>query len=208
MALAANRHYDGEAPQALVVTGIGVVSGREVMVIANDSSLKGGAWYPITTRKMIRALQIALENKLPVIHMLDSGGANLHLQDEIYAWAGHIFKQQCQLSAAGIPQLALVFGYAPPGAAYTPTLCDQTIMVRERGAIFLAGPPLVKAATGEVVSDRGAGRRRHAHDGLSGVADYAVDTEAEALHWRGARRLWARREQGRQRPARARAALP
>jgi 3-methylcrotonyl-CoA carboxylase beta subunit len=193
MSLAANRHYDGEAPQALLVTGVGVVSGREVMVIANDSSLKGGAWYPITTRKMVRALQIALENKLPVIHMLDSGGANLHLQDEIYAWAGHIFKQQCQLSAAGIPQLAVVFGYCTAGAAYTPTLCDQTIMVRQRGAIFLAGPPLVKAATGEEVSTEDLGGA-DMHTSVSGVADYAADSEAEALALaRDIVGLWARR---------------
>src|SRR3954470_3404168 len=194
MPLAANRHYDGEAPQALLVTGVGVVSGREVVVIANDSSLKGGAWYPITTRKIVRALQIALENRLPVVHMLDSGGANLHLQDEIYAWAGHIFKQQCQLSAAGIPQLAVVFGYCTAGAAYTPTLCDQTIMVRERGAIFLAGPPLVKAATGEEVSTEDLGGA-DMPTSVSGVADYAVDSEAEALTLaRDVVAVWARRE--------------
>src|ERR1700759_720751 len=180
MSLAANRHYDGEAPQALLVTGVGSVNGREVMVIANDSSLKGGAWYPITTRKIVRALEIALDNRLPVIHMLDSGGANLHLQDEIYAWAGHIFKQQCQLSARGIPQLAVVFGYCTAGAAYTPTLCDQTIMVRGRGAVFLAGPPLVKAATGEVVTADELGGA-DMHTTVSGTADYAVDTEAEGI---------------------------
>jgi 3-methylcrotonyl-CoA carboxylase beta subunit len=180
MALAANRHYDGEAPQALVVTGVGVVSGREVLVVASDSSLKGGAWYPITTRKIVRALTVALENRLPVIHLLDSGGANLHLQDEIYAWAGHIFKQQCWLSAAGIPQLAVVFGYCTAGAAYTPTLCDQTIMVRGRGCVFLAGPPLVRAATGEEVTTEELGGA-DMHTTISGVADYAVDTEPEAL---------------------------
>ena len=135
----------------------------------------------------MRALQIALENRLPVVHMLDSGGANLHLQDEIYAWAGHIFKQQCQLSAAGIPQLAVVFGYCTAGAAYTPTLCDQTIMVRERGAIFLAGPPLVKAATGEEVTTEELGGA-DMHTSVSGTADYAVDTEAEAMRARARRR--------------------
>ena len=192
MSLAANRHYGGEAPQALLVTGIGVVSGREVVVIANDSSLKGGAWYPITTRKIVRALQIALENRLPVIHMLDSGGANLHLQDEIYAWAGHIFKQQCQLSAEGIPQLAIVMGYCTAGAAYTPTLCDQTIMVRGNGSVFLAGPPLVKAATGEEVSAEELGGA-DMHTSVSGVADYAVDTEEEALSLaRDVVGVWAR----------------
>jgi 3-methylcrotonyl-CoA carboxylase beta subunit len=194
MSLAANQHYDGEAPQALVVTGIGVVSGREVVVIANDSSLKGGAWYPITTRKIVRALQIALENKLPVVHLLDSGGANLHHQDEIYAAAGKIFQQQCHLSAEGIPQLAVVFGYCTAGAAYTPTLCDQTIMVRGAGAVFLAGPPLVKAATGEEVSTEELGGA-DMHTSVSGVADYAVDSEAEALALaRDVIGVWARRE--------------
>jgi 3-methylcrotonyl-CoA carboxylase beta subunit len=193
MSLAANRHYEGEAPQALLVTGIGVVSGREVMVIANDSSLKGGAWYPITTRKIVRALQVARENRLPVVHLLDSGGANLHLQDEIYATAGKIFQQQCQLSADGIPQLAVVFGYCTAGAAYTPTLCDQTIMVRQRGAIFLAGPPLVRAATGEDVTTEELGGA-DMHTSVSGVADYAVDTEAEALALaRDVVAVWARR---------------
>ena len=193
MALAANRHYDGEAPQGLVVTGIGVVAGREVMVIGNDSSLKGGVWYPITTRKIVRALEIALQNRLPVIHLLDSGGANLNHQDEIYAHAGHIFKQQCQLSAIGVPQLAVVFGYCTAGAAYTPTLCDQTIMVRGRGAIFLAGPPLVRAATGEVVTADELGGA-DMHTGVSGVADYAVDTEADALSLaREVAGVWARR---------------
>ena len=194
MPLAANQHYDGEAPQALLVTGIGVVSGREVVVIANDSSLKGGAWYPITTRKIVRALQVALENKLPVVHLLDSGGANLHHQDEIYAWAGKIFQQQCHLSAQGIPQLAVVFGYCTAGAAYTPTLCDQTIMVRGKGAVFLAGPPLVKAATGEEVTTEELGGA-DMHTTVSGTADYAVDTEAEALSLaRDVVGVWARRE--------------
>jgi len=194
MPLAANRHYDGEAPQALLVTGVGVVSGREVMVIANDSSLKGGAWYPITTRKIIRALEIALENHLPVIHMLDSGGANLNLQDEIYSTAGHIFQQQCHLSARGIQQLAVVFGYCTAGAAYTPTLCDQTIMVRERGCVFLAGPPLVKAATGEENTTEELGGA-DMHTSVSGVADYAVDSEQEALSLaRDIVGLWSRRE--------------
>jgi 3-methylcrotonyl-CoA carboxylase beta subunit len=194
MSLAANQHYDGEAPQALLVTGVGVVSGREVMVIANDSSLKGGAWYPITTRKIVRALQIALENRLPVVHLLDSGGANLHHQDEIYAWAGKIFQQQCHLSARGIPQLAVVFGYCTAGAAYTPTLCDQTIMVRGKGAVFLAGPPLVKAATGEEVTTEELGGA-DMHTSVSGTADYAVDSEAEALSLaRDVVGVWARRE--------------
>jgi len=194
MSLAANSHYDGEAPQALLVTGIGIVSGREVMVIANDSSLKGGAWYPITTRKIVRALEIALENKLPVVHMLDSGGANLHLQDEIYANAGHIFKLQCHLSAAGVPQLAVVFGYCTAGAAYTPTLCDQTIMVRGTGCVFLAGPPLVKAATGEENTTEELGGA-DMHTSVSGVADYAVDTEEEACQLaRDVVGVWARRE--------------
>ena len=191
--LAAAESYDGEAPQALVVTGIGVVSGREVVVIANDSSLKGGTWYPHSVRKIVRALEIALENRLPVVHLIDSGGAYLPLQDEIYALAGKIFQRQCLLSAAGIPQLALVLGWCTAGGAYLPTLCDHSIMVRGTGCVFLAGPPLVKAATGEdVTADELGGADMHTT--VSGTADYAVDTEAEALALgREIVGLWARR---------------
>lgn len=193
-ALAAGEAYGGEAPQALVVTGIGVVNGRQAMVIANDSSLKGGTWYPLTVQKIIRALEIALENRLPVIHLIDSGGAYLQLQDEIYARAGHIFQRQCLLSAAGIPQLAVVLGWCTAGGAYLPTLCDQSIMVRGTGCVFLAGPPLVKAATGEEVTPDELGGA-DMHTTVSGTADYAVDSEAEGIALaREVAGLWARRE--------------
>ncbi|MCP3975708.1 MAG: methylcrotonoyl-CoA carboxylase [bacterium] len=179
-ALAACEAYDGEAPRALVVTGIGVVQGREVVVIASDSSLKGGTWYPLTVHKIVRALEIALENRLPVVHLIDSGGAYLPLQDEIYANAGKIFHHQCLLSAAGVPQVAVVLGHCTAGAAYLPTLCDESIMVRGKAFVFLAGPPLVKAATGEEVSAEELGGA-DMHATVSGTADYAVDTEREAL---------------------------
>jgi 3-methylcrotonyl-CoA carboxylase beta subunit len=178
--LAAGQAYGGEAPRALVVTGIGLVNGREVIVIANDSSLKGGAWYPLTVEKIVRALKIALENRIPVVNLIDSGGAFLPLQDEIYALAGKIFQTQCLLSAAGIPQLAVVLGHCTAGAAYLPTLCDQSIMVRGTGFVFLAGPPLVKAATGEEVSAEELGGA-DMHTTVSGTADYACDSEPEAL---------------------------
>ncbi len=191
-ALAAGEAYGGEAPQALVVTGIGVVSGREVVVIANDSSLKGGTWYPHSVRKIVRALEIALQNRLPVIHLIDSGGAYLQLQDEIYALAGRIFQHQCLLSAAGVPQLAVVLGWCTAGGAYLPTLCDESIMVRGTGCVFLAGPPLVKAATGEdVTADELGGADMHTT--VSGTADYAVDSEADGLALaREIAGLWAR----------------
>jgi len=190
--LAAGESYGGEAPRALVVTGIGVVNGREVVVIANDSSLKGGAWYPHTVKKIVRALEIALTNRIPVVNLIDSGGAYLPLQDEIYSLAGKIFHGQCLLSAAGIPQLAVVLGHCTAGAAYLPTLCDQSIMVRGTGYVFLAGPPLVKAATGEEVTAEELGGA-DMHTSVSGTADYAVDSEAEGLALaRDVVGLWAR----------------
>jgi 3-methylcrotonyl-CoA carboxylase beta subunit len=178
--LAATDAYDGGAPQGLVVTGIGVVSGREVMVTAGDSSLKGGSWYPLSVKKIVRALQIALQNHLPVVNLIDSGGAFLPLGDEIYALGGHIYHTQCLLSGAGIPQLALVLGPCTAGGAYLPTLCDQSIMVRGTGFVFLGGPPLVKAATGEEVTAEELGGAEM-HTSVSGTADYAVDTEEDGL---------------------------
>lgn len=178
--LAALDAYDGEAPQALVVTGIGVVNGREVVITAGDSTLKGGSWYPLSVKKIVRALQIALRNHLPVVNLIDSGGAYLPLGDEIYAWGGHTYHTQCLLSGAGIPQLALVLGPCTAGGAYLPTLCDQSIMVRGTGFVFLGGPPLVKAATGEEVSAEELGGA-DMHTSVSGTADYAVDTEQEGL---------------------------
>ena len=203
-----NRHYDGEAPQALLVTGVGVVSGREVMIIANDSSLKGGAWYPITTRKIVRALQIALENRLPVVHMLDSRRrATCTCRTRSTPGPGTSSSSSASSAPPGIPQLAVVFGYCTAGGAYTPTLCDQTIMVRGTRRVFLAGPPLVKAATGEEVTAEELGGA-DMHTMRLGTADYAVDTEARGVRAgpRRRRRLGAPRE-GRQRPARARGAV-
>ena len=190
--LAALHAYGGEAPQGLVVTGVGVVNGREVMITGGDSSLKGGSWYPLSVKKIVRALQIALRNHLPVVNLIDSGGAYLPLQDEIYSLGGHTYHTQCLLSGAGIPQLALVLGPCTAGGAYLPTLCDQSIMVRGTGCVFLAGPPLVKAATGEeVTADELGGADMHTT--VSGTADYAVDTEPEALALaREIVALWAR----------------
>jgi 3-methylcrotonyl-CoA carboxylase beta subunit len=178
--LAASQAYGGEAPQGLIVTGIGVVNGREIMVIAGDSSLKGGSWYPLSTKKIIRALDIARENRLGVVHLIDSGGAYLPLQDELYALGGYTFHNQCLLSGAGIPQVAVVLGHCTAGGAYAPTLCDQSIMVRGTGHVFLAGPPLVQAATGEVVTADELGGA-DMHTTVSGTADYAVDTEEEGI---------------------------
>lgn len=190
--LAAFQAYDGQAPGGLVVTGIGIVNGREVMVVAGDSSLKGGSWYPLSVKKIVRALDIALENRLPVVHLIDSGGAYLPLQDEIYALGGHTFHNQCLLSGAGIPQVAVVLGNCTAGGAYLPTLCDQSIIVRGSGFVFLAGPPLVKAATGEdVTADELGGADMHTS--VSGTADYAVDTEEEGIALaRDIVGLWAR----------------
>jgi 3-methylcrotonyl-CoA carboxylase beta subunit len=191
-ALAASQAYDGQAPQGLVVTGIGIVNGRQVMVIAGDSSLKGGSWYPLSVKKIVRALDIALENRLPVVHLIDSGGAYLPLQDEIYALGGHTFHNQCLLSGAGIPQVAVVLGNCTAGGAYLPTLCDQSIIVRGTGHVFLAGPPLVKAATGEEVGAEELGGA-DMHTSVSGTADYAADTEEEGIALaRDVVGLWAR----------------
>jgi len=181
--LAACRAYDGDVPQAGMVAGIGIVSGREVMVIAGDSSIKGGAWYPHTVAKTIRATDIAIENHLPVIHLVDSAGGYLPLQDKIFAGrygGGRIFRNQCVLSALGVPQLAVVLGHCTAGGAYVPTLCEYSIMVRGTGGVFLGGPPLVKAATGEEVTADDLGGA-NVHSRISGTADYAVDSEAEGL---------------------------
>ena len=147
--LAANMAYDGEAPQASIVTGLGMVAGREVLLHADDSSVKGGAWYPLSVKKIVRVLDIALENRLPVIHLCDSAGGFLHLQSGLFAdryYAGRIFRNQCQLSKLGVPQLSIVFGHCTAGGAYIPALSEYSVMVRGNGAIFLGGPPLVKAA--------------------------------------------------------------
>jgi 3-methylcrotonyl-CoA carboxylase beta subunit len=181
--LAANAAYDGAAPGASIIVGIGIVSGREVMVIAGDASVKGGAWYPLTVKKTIRATDIAIENMLPVVHLVDAAGAFLPLQSELFAdkyMGGRVFRNQCKMSALGLEQVAVVLGHCTAGGAYVPTLCDYSIIVRGTGAVFLGGPPLVKAATSEDVGvDELGGADVHAS--ISGTADYAVDSEAEGV---------------------------
>ncbi len=182
-ATAAHDMYDGDAPSAGVIAGIGQVHGREVMVICNDATVKGGTYYPMTVKKHLRAQEIAAENHLPCIYLVDSGGANLPNQDEVFPDRDHfgrIFYNQANMSAKGIPQIAVVMGSCTAGGAYVPAMSDVTIIVKEQGTIFLAGPPLVKAATGEVVSaeDLGGG---DVHTRLSGVADYLAEDDAHAL---------------------------
>ena len=181
--LAAYGQYGGEVPAAGIVTGIGRVAGRECMVVANDATVKGGTYYPLTVKKHLRAQEVAAENRLPCIYLVDSGGAFLPAQDEVFPDRDHfgrIFFNQANLSAAGIPQLAVVMGSCTAGGAYVPAMADEAIIVKEQGTIFLAGPPLVKAATGEVVSaeDLGGG---DVHTRLSGVADYLADNDPHAL---------------------------
>jgi len=181
--LAACMAYDGIVPGAAFVSGIGIVMGREVLVMASDSSIKGGAWYPLTVKKMVRSLDIAIENRIPVIHLVDAAGAFLPLQSDIFQdryMGGRIFRNQCVLSALGVRQVALVLGHSTAGGAYVPTLCDYSIMVRGTGGVFLGGPPLVKAATGEDVSANELGGA-DVHSSVSGTADYAVDTEQEGI---------------------------
>ncbi len=181
--LAANLSYDGKVPSAGVVSGIGIVNGREVMVMASDSSIKGGAWYPLTVKKMVRTLEIAIENHLTMIHLVDAAGAYLPLQSGLFPdrhMAGRMFRNQCILSSLGVKQVALVLGHSTAGGAYIPTLSDFSIMVRGTGGVFLGGPPLVKAATGqEVTADELGGA--DVHTTISGTADYAVDSEQEGI---------------------------
>jgi 3-methylcrotonyl-CoA carboxylase beta subunit len=180
---AAHGLYDGASPSAGVVAGIGRVEGREVMVICNDATVKGGTYFPMTVKKHLRAQEIAEQNNLPCIYLVDSGGANLPNQDEVFPDRDHfgrIFFNQANMSAKGIPQIAVVMGSCTAGGAYVPAMSDVTIIVKEQGTIFLAGPPLVKAATGEVVSaeDLGGG---DVHTRLSGVADYLANDDQHAL---------------------------
>ena len=182
-ATAAHGMYDGAAPSAGVIAGIGRVEGRNVMVVANDATVKGGTYYPMTVKKHLRAQEIAAECRLPCVYLVDSGGANLPNQDEVFPDRDHfgrIFYNQARMSAAGIPQIAVVMGSCTAGGAYVPAMSDVSIIVKEQGTIFLAGPPLVKAATGEEVSaeDLGGG---DVHTRLSGVADYLADDDAHAL---------------------------
>jgi len=182
-ALAAGGMYDDEAPGAGLVTGVGRVSGREVMVVANDATVKGGTYFPVTVKKHLRAQQIALENRLPCVYLVDSGGAYLPMQAEVFPdreHFGRIFYNQANMSAAGIPQVAVVMGSCTAGGAYVPAMSDESIIVRGQGTIFLGGPPLVKAATGEVVSAEDLGGA-DLHSRESGVTDHYALDDAHAL---------------------------
>jgi 3-methylcrotonyl-CoA carboxylase beta subunit len=182
-ALAAHDMYDGACPGAGIITGVGRVEGREVMIVCNDATVKGGTYYPMTVKKHLRAQEIAAQNRLPCVYLVDSGGANLPNQDEVFPdreHFGRIFFNQANMSAEGIPQIAVVMGSCTAGGAYVPAMSDETVIVREQGTIFLAGPPLVKAAIGEIVSaeDLGGG---DVHTRLSGVADHLAEDDAHAL---------------------------
>ncbi|MCX7659122.1 carboxyl transferase domain-containing protein [Caldimonas sp.] len=181
--LAALNMYGNEAPGAGIITGIGRVSGVECVIVCNDATVKGGTYYPMTVKKHLRAQEVAQQNHLPCIYLVDSGGANLPNQDEVFPDRDHfgrIFYNQATMSAAGIPQLAVVMGSCTAGGAYVPAMSDEAIIVKNQGTIFLGGPPLVKAATGEVVSaeDLGGG---DVHTRLSGVADHLADNDLHAL---------------------------
>ncbi len=181
--LAAFEMYGGEAPGAGLVTGIGWVHGREVMIVANDATVKGGTYYPMTVKKHLRAQEIALENHLPCIYLVDSGGAYLPLQSEVFPdreHFGRIFFNQAQMSAAGIPQIAVVMGSCTAGGAYMPAMSDETVIVQGNGTIFLGGPPLVKAATGEEVTAEELGGAK-VHCGRSGVTDHFAENDEHAL---------------------------
>lgn len=182
-ATAAHNLYQGAAPCAGVIAGVGRVNGQQVMVLCNDATVKGGTYYPLSVKKHLRAQEIAAECHLPCIYLVDSGGANLPTQDEVFPDRDHfgrIFYNQAKMSARGIPQIAVVMGSCTAGGAYVPAMSDVTIIVKAQGTIFLAGPPLLKAATGEVVSaeDLGGG---DVHTRLSGVADYLAEDDAHAL---------------------------
>ncbi|MEI4273290.1 carboxyl transferase domain-containing protein [Klenkia sp. LSe6-5] len=181
--LAAHGLYDGDAPAAGIITGVGRVAGREVVVVANDATVKGGTYYPMTVKKHLRAQEVALQNELPCLYLVDSGGAFLPRQDEVFPDRDHfgrIFYNQAQLSRRGIPQLAAVLGSCTAGGAYVPAMSDEAVIVREQGTIFLGGPPLVKAATGEVVTaeDLGGG---DLHSRTSGVTDHLAEDDEHAL---------------------------
>ncbi|WP_415033053.1 carboxyl transferase domain-containing protein [Azonexus sp.] len=175
--------YGGDVPAASVIAGIGRVQGAECMIVANDATVKGGTYYPLTVKKHLRAQEIALENRLPCIYLVDSGGAFLPLQDEVFPdkeHFGRIFFNQANLSAQGIPQIAAVMGSCTAGGAYVPAMCDESIIVKNQGTIFLGGPPLVKAATGEVVTAEDLGGA-DVHTRISGVADHLAENDAHAL---------------------------
>src|SRR5213082_1562149 len=182
-ALAAWEMYGGDAPAAGIVTGIGVVEGRECVIVANDATVKGGSYFPLTVKKHLRAQEVAAQNRLPCIYLVDSGGAYLPLQDEVFPDRDHfgrIFFNQAQMSAAGIPQLAVVMGSCTAGGAYVPAMSDEAIIVRGTGTIFIGGPPLVKAATGQDVTAEELGGA-DVHTRRSGVADHYATSDEHAL---------------------------
>ena len=181
--LAAWDVYDGQAPSAGIVTGIGVVEGRECVIVANDATVKGGTYFPLTVKKHLRAQEIAEQNRLPCIYLVDSGGAFLPLQDEVFPdreHFGRIFFNQARMSAAGIPQIAVVVGSCTAGGAYVPAMSDETVIVRGTGTIFIGGPPLVKAATGQDVTPEELGGA-DVHTRRSGVADHYATSDEHAL---------------------------
>src|SRR5881227_1568592 len=182
-ALAAWELYDAQAPSAGIVTGIGVVEGRECVIVANDATVKGGSYFPLTVKKHLRAQRVAAQNRLPCLYLVDSGGAFLPLQAEVFPdreHFGRIFFNQAQMSAQGIPQIAVVMGSCTAGGAYVPAMSDETIIVRGTGTIFIGGPPLVKAATGQDVTAEELGGA-DVHTRLSGVADHYATSDEHAL---------------------------
>lgn len=182
-AFAAFEMYDNEVPAAGIITGIGSICGRECMIFANDATVKGGTYYPMTVKKHLRAQEIAADNHLPCIYLVDSGGAFLPRQDEVFPdreHFGRIFFNQTNMSADGIPQIAAVMGSCTAGGAYVPSMCDESIIVRNQGTIFLGGPPLVKAATGETVSAEDLGGA-DVHSRQSGITDHCADSDEHAL---------------------------
>jgi len=182
-ALAGHGLYEDAAPGAGLVTGIGRVHGQEVLIVANDATVKGGTYFPMTVKKHLRAQEIALENRLPCVYLVDSGGAFLPLQDEVFPdreHFGRIFYNQARMSSLGIAQIAVVMGSCTAGGAYVPAMSDETVIVREQGTIFLGGPPLVKAATGEIVDAESLGGA-DVHTAVSGVADHYAENDAHAL---------------------------
>ncbi|MGH9893385.1 MAG: carboxyl transferase domain-containing protein, partial [bacterium] len=181
--LAAWEAYDEPVPSAGVVTGIGVIAGRACMIVANDATVKGGTYFPLSIKKHLRAQEIALQNRLPIIYLVDSGGVFLPKQAEVFADRdafGRIFFNQARMSSLSIPQVAVVLGMCTAGGAYVPAMCDENIIVRGTGTIYLAGPPLVKAATGEEVTAEALGGA-DVHTRLSGVSDYLAENDQEAL---------------------------
>src|SRR3984957_1105262 len=182
-ALAAYGMYEGDVHGAGLIAGIGRIEGREAMIVANDPTIKGGAYYPLTVKKHLRAQEIALENALPCVYLVDSGGANLPHQSEVFPdreHFGRIFYNQARMSAEGIAQIACVMGSCTAGGAYVPAMADESVIVRGQGTIFLAGPPLVKAATGEVISAEELGGAE-THGRRSGVVDHVAENDEPAL---------------------------